>query len=280
MKNGQHILIASDSGTGKTRFASTIIQPRNPRPVLVQAFDPSDKLVAYRRRGDCRIEEWEYGTREIVARGETTLAVIERWHEQHGRGSPGMTMKGGKRVPTTKHDLVGRRFEAYLERMKHFDEETDDWYAMVLDSSTFLELSVRAYLGGVMNVKDNQMIWGQATDELERLLMFVLPDLPITTIVLSHVGVAQDRGEDGKDKYQLRLPGRLGKDPYAAFGEIYRAYVARSRNDGELVTEYLLQTRADNAWRCGSQLEVPDPMEPHWKHIVAACQEAGLDPWQ
>jgi hypothetical protein len=186
-------------------------------------------------------------------------------------------MKGGAKVATSRYDTPGKTFENYLERMKHFDDEVENYYAYILDSATFCEIAVRAYLSGVMRVSDNKMIWGQATDELERLFMFILPDLPISTIVLSHASPTQEKGEDGKDKFGIRLPGRLHKDPFAAFGEIYRAYVVVKREDGELVKEYKLQTSADSSWRCGTQIDVDDPMEPHWKNVVAACKRSGME---
>ena len=277
MKGGPHILLSSDSGTGKSTFGATIIQERNPRPVLIQAFDARDKLRAYYKRAT-RVEssDSKFGPRELLYRDDKLVAVLERWHERGGRGSRGVTMKGGNQVQTIRFDTQGRVFEQYLERMRHFDEEIEQYYAYIHDSSTFCELAVRAYLTGIMHVKDNQMIWGQATDELERFYSFLFPDLPITTILISHAG--NELMKDGNERIatgrrNVRLPGRLRDDLYASFGEIYRCYINFSKRDG--TTEYLVQTQGDKQWRCQSQIGVPNPMEPHWKHVYRAMEKVG-----
>ena len=267
------MLISSESGTGKTHFAASVIQARNPRPVLVQAFDPSDKLTSYRLRGDrVTLESWEYGQRENVWQGEKLIAVIERWHEKQGKGSAGITMKGGSKVNTDKYQKQGVVFQAYLERMKHFTDETyDNWYAYIHDSTTFCEFAVRAYLSGVMHVKDNQMIWAQATDELERFYMATFPDLDITTVVLSHASAEREKTESGIARYQVRLPGRLAKDIISSFGEVYRGYVAGG--EGSLADRVYLQTEQDGVWRCSSQLGIANPFgpSPHWRTVYEAA---------
>lgn len=279
MKHGPHLLIASESGTGKTHFAATLLQVRNPRPVLVQAFDPADKLTAYRLRGDrTTLEDWEYGRRERIWQGEQCIGVIERWHERQGKGSAGITMKGGSKVQTERYQLQGKVFEAYLERMKHFTEEAPEaWYAYVHDSTTFCEFAVRAYLSGVMKVKDNQMIWAQATDELERFYMATFPDLDITTIVLSHASAEREKSEDGIARYQVRLPGRLAKDIIASFGEVYRGYVIAAK--GPLSERVYLQTEPDGIWRCSSQLGIASPFgpSPHWRTVYEAAKAVRPD---
>jgi len=280
MRHGPHILVSSESGTGKTTFAATLIQKRNPRPVLVQLFDAADKGTPYRRRGDRTVlESWDYGERENVYCGEQLVAVIERWHEKQGKGSGGITMKGGSKVATAKYVRQGVVFEMYLERMRDFADETQQWYAYIHDSSTFCEHAVRNYLSGVMHVADNMMIWAQATDELERFYLNLFPDLDITTVVLSHSvpqkvkqrddkgRVKMIRGEAGDVPYEVRLPGRLASDIYATFGEVYRGYVKLEKSSPD--PTFYLQTRPDGVWRCSSQLGVPDPIgpSPHWKEI-------------
>ena len=270
MKRGPHILVAAQSGTGKSNFASTIIQKRNPRPVLVQGFDPSDKLTRYRMRADrIKLETWQYGERELLYKDDKLVAVIERWHEKQGHGSGGITMKGGKNVGTARYVNQGVMFEKYLERMKDFVDECEDWYALVHDSTTFAEFGCRQYLSGRMKVRDNQMIWAQATDELERLYIALFPDLPITTIVLSHATVERAKNESNITAYEVRLPGRLSRDIIASFGEVYRAYVVHTREGAE----YFMQTTSDGIWRCSSQLDIPSPMGPNpsWREVYEAA---------
>jgi hypothetical protein len=224
-------------------------------------------MAAYRQRGDrIVLEDYEYGQREQIYIAEKHVATLERWHEKQGHGSAGVTMKGGSSVGTKRHVLQGMVFEAYLERMKYFADEAQEWYAYIHDSSTFCEFAVRQYLSGVMKVKDNKMIWAQATDELERFYMALFPDLDITTFVLSHASTERAPNESGVSKYQVRLPGRLGRDIIASFGEVYRAFVVPSKEDGPL---FYMQTEADAMWRCSSQLKVPSPLgpTPHWKEI-------------
>lgn len=288
MKNGPHVLLCSESGTGKSTFASTLIgAPDAEKPVLVQAFDASDKLTPYRKRGTrVEIGKWEYGERELVYRKDVLVAVIERWHEKQGRGSPGVSMSGGAKVSTMRHVLQGQRWDAYLERMKHFvDECEDEWYAYIHDSTTAAEFAVRSFLTGVMKVSDNGLVWGQATDELEHFYMATFPDLPITTIVIAHalpervVGrddrgkMSRVRGEPGDVPYESRLPGRLAKDIFAMFGEIYRPYVMYEKGEGgKREQTFYVQTKADGIWRCATQLNVDNPLggvqPPHMKDVM------------
>lgn len=272
MLHGPHILITSESGTGKTYFAATIINARNPRPVLVQAFDPSDKLTSYRRRADrIELEEYPFGMRENLYKGDTKVAVIERWGETEGKGSRGITMKGGARVGGQLGNVKqGLKFEAYVERMRGFNAEAPEWYALIHDSTTFCEFAVRSYLSGVMKVQDNMMIWAQATDELERFYMALFPNLPITTIVLSHASTERTPSSDGVSKYEVRLPGRLARDIIASFGEVYRAFTKLEKGeDGITHPRFFMQTETDGIWRCSSQLGVESPFgpSPTWKSV-------------
>lgn len=268
MKYGPHILISSDSGTGKSHFAATIINARNPRPVLVQAFDPSDKLAPYRARGD-RVTldtEWQFGRREQVWVKDKLVAVIERWHEREGKGSLGVVMRGGGKTNTSRYTTQGVMFENYLARMQDFMNEADQWYAFVHDSATFFEFSVRQYLVGRMRVQDNRMVWAQTTDEIERFYLALLPDLDITTIVLSHASTEREPQEDGASRYAVRLPGRLSKDVIAAFGEVYRGFVVTKKGESP---EFFMQTAPDGVWRCSSQLHIPSPFgpSPKWRDL-------------
>lgn len=280
MKNGPHILVCSDFGTGKSTFASTIIQKRNPRPVLIHAFDTADKLMPYRKRGITVHEDWQYGRRDLIQSEGRTLAVIEYWIENDGV-TPSITLRGGQRVITSKFTQPGRMYERYLERMKTFLEEIDEYYAFILDSTTALELSVRTYLGGVLQVGDNQLLYNQTTNELERFMCRIMPNLPITCIAISHdksqwVGSGDDRHETGKRL--IRLPGRLSSDPYGAFGEVYAAFSTLQRGEDKQVSEqFLLQTRRTKERYAASQLDVPNPMEPHIKHVFAAMKASGVE---
>ena len=274
MRNGPHILLCSESSTGKTSFAAQLIgcppAIKDGRPVLVQGFDPSDKMTPYRRRGDRLLSEpWKYGRRERIMRGKECVAILERWHESEGRAGGGVTMSGGGKVQTAKYVLQGTKFEDYLERMTHFVAECDDeYFGYIHDSSTFCQHAASAYLQGVMKVSDNQLVYAQVTDELERFYLATFPELPITTIVISHSlpqrvterdekgRKRRVRGAPGDVPYEARLPGRLANDIFATFGEIYRAFYDRKTNG------YYLQTRRDEVWLCQSQLGVPDPLGP------------------
>lgn len=274
MKDGPHLLLFSESGTGKSTFAATMIasppQMKDDRPVLVQLFDAADKGTPYRMRGDAvTVDASGPVPRELVTKGGKLVAVIERWHEREGRGSGGVTMKGGEKVKTGRYTRQGENYEKYLERMRDFVAECEDgaWWGVILDSTTFLEHAMRSYLTGVMKVADNMMIWNQATDELERFLLATFPDLPITTIVIAHAVPEKDidyvdgkkkrvRGVAGDVPYEARLPGRLAADIFATFGEIYRCYYDKKSND------FYVQTRRDGVWRCASQLGVSNPLGP------------------
>lgn len=271
MKHGPHILLASESGTGKSSFAATVIgippAVASGKPVLVQAFDSSDKLMPYRKRGDRIVRDGS--DKEVVMLKGKEVAIIERWHEKEGRAGGGVTMGGGAKVPTMKYVNQGVMYERYLERMRDFVAEAEEnYFAYIHDSTTFCQHAVASYLQGVMKVADNQLVYGQTTDELERFYLATFPDLPITTIVISHSlpqrvttrdekgRTRKERGTPGDVPYEIRLPGRLANDLFAAFGEIYRGYYERKED------AYYMQTRRDAVWRCQSQLEVANPLGP------------------
>lgn len=272
MRNGPHILIGSDSGTGKSTFAASMLQEHNDKPVLIQAFDPTGRLNAYRKRAD-RTERKlsKHGVPvELLYKGDKLIGVMERWHEHNGRGSGGMTMKGGAKVKTSQFDLPATRFEQYLERMKYIFDEQAKWFGIIIDSVTYMELCIRSYLQNHMRVLDNKMLWGQATDEMERFMLYLLPDIEITLMVLAHVeNFITDDEEKGGGRFNIRAPGRLRKDLFSAFGEVYRCY--SSRKDGEAT--YYLQTSESKYWRCRSELGLEDPTPAHWKHIYKAAME-------
>lgn len=281
MKRGPHILVIGESGNGKSTFAATVIQKRNPRPVLVQLFDPRDKGTPYRNRGGrITLEEYPFGVREQVWDGDKHIATIETWHERQGKGSRGVTMKGGEQLHTRLESYIqqGETFELYLERMANFVDEASDWYAFIFDSTTFAEMMIRSYLTGKMKVADNMMIWSQATDEMERYLFGMFPDLDITTIVLTHVITEKQMGK-GKDAYTepaywAKLPGRLKNGIFSAFGENYRAITKIEKDEsGESKLNFYLQTATDGKWKMSSQLKVENPLgpSPHWKDIYRAA---------
>lgn len=284
MRNGPHILLCSEFGTGKSTFAATLIgsPPQvgasSLRPVLIQGFDGDSKLMPYRKRGDAvRREKGPYCEIERVFLKGKEVAIIEHWQEKEGRGGLGVTMKGGGKAPTNRYMKQGEAFARYLERMRNFYEEVEDdnYWAVIVDSGTSMEYAGRSYLQGVMQVSDGQMIYAQVTDELERFLLATFPNLPVTTIVIVHalpervkeIGSGgkkvKVRGTAGDVPYEIRLPGRLANDPYGTYGEIYRAFVTFERSEGGAKKPvYYIQTTRDEVWRCQSQLGISGPLGP------------------
>lgn len=283
MRNGPHILLCSEFGTGKSTFAATLIgsppQVGAPslRPVLIQGFDGDSKLMPYRKRGDAiKREKGPYCEIERIYLKGKEVAIIEHWQEREGRGGLGVTVKGGGKSLTNRYLKQGEAFERYLERMRNFYEEVEDgnYWAVVVDSGTSMEYAGRSYLQGVMQVSDGQMIYAQVTDELERFLLATFPNLPVTTIVIVHAlpervkeltsrGKMKVRGTAGDVPYEIRLPGRLANDPYGTYGEIYRAFVTFERDEGgNKKPVYYIQTTRDEIWRCQSQLGISGPLGP------------------
>lgn len=74
------------------------------------------------------------------------------------------------------------------------------------------------------------------------------------------------RGEADDVPYEVSAPGRLGRDIFAAYGEIYRGYITYERNAETRKNEpvFWMQTRNDGIWRCASQLHVANPLGP-WR---------------
>jgi len=279
VRNGPHILLCSEFGTGKSTFAASLIacppQLKSNLPVLVQGFDGDSKLTPYRKRGDRIVRD---GNIEHVFKGAKEVAVIESWQEKEARGGLGITMKNGQKAPSIKYAKQGESFERYLERMVDFYDEVQEgrYWAVVVDSGTSMEYAARSYLQGVMLVSDGGMVYAQTADELERFLMATFPNLPVTTIVIVHALPQKEMGLDDRGKrrkvrgtpgdvpYEIRLPGRLANDPYGTYGEIYRAYVEFEKDEGgKKRPVYYVQTERDELWRCQSQLGVESPLGPN-----------------
>lgn len=240
-----HWLIYGESGAGKSTSASTF-----PGPLLVFAFDPSDKLKPYLRLGT-RVERHT----DPLTGGVTAQVFSETAHmatiEYYGDRDP----------------LRPTAYAQFLDRLTELDHAgLMDVGTLILDSITFCELAARKWAQYTLNpnAKDPRQWYGASTEQLEELVMMRLASIhECNVVVIAHVD--EDKDElHGAYVRNPAFPGRLRKRVAAGFGEMYRAY-ARVGDGG--VREYLWQTRMDNSWNASTQIDAPDPCAARWEAL-------------
>jgi len=240
--NGQqdtcHWLLYGESGSGKSTSAATF-----PQPLLVLAFDPTDKLKPYLKLGtpsSLATDERGTETRDVFDDAGTVICRVEYYIDRDPQDPDA--------------------YQRFLDRLG-VSGWHDGYATIVLDSVTFCELAARKYAQYVLNpnVKDGRQWYAASTESLEELCMIRLAGLHTNVVVIAHV----DEDRDEVMGYMVRnpaFPGRLRKRVASGFGEFYRAYT-RLGDDG---TEYVWQTRGSQEWNAASQINAPDPCVPQY----------------
>ena len=237
-----HVLLYGESGSGKSTGAATFDPP-----LLVLAFDPTDKLKPYLKLGTpSSLEQDDLGTdvREVFGDDGTLLCRVE-YYIDHDPQAP---------------DAYQRLLDRLAVRNWH-----EGFNTVVLDSVTFCELAARKFAQYVLNphAKDPRQWYGASTESLEELVMIRLAGLQKCVVVVAHV----DEDRDEVMGYMVRnpaFPGRLRKRAASGYGELYRAFVRRT-DDGE--REYLWQTKSSQDWNASSQINAPDPVAADYHEL-------------
>jgi hypothetical protein len=150
-------------------------------------------------------------------------------------------------------------YSDFLTRMSGLERDIAEWglQTLVVDSTTFMELSARKWHQYALNVgtKEPRQWFAGSTDLLEEMLMMRLASVPINICVLAHID--QDRDElHGSLVRNPALPGRLRTRSPSGFSELYRAFIHRSEDGSET---YALQTRSNEMYGAQSQIDAPNP---------------------
>lgn len=250
-----HIMIYGDAGTMKSTFAATA-----PKPQLVTLFDNLGKDLPYLRRGKPgprEVSEQGVPYREVYSRKDDSLLIrIEYFHDQN-----------------VKNPKATYAYERYLERLDAMEQEMHDgrWASYVLDSCTYFQIAVFKYNQYKKNPtaksgeqQDARQWYASVSMEAQELVNSRLAWLPIPVIMTAHLAHREDRVR-GEMLYLPDAPGQTAHRLPAAFTEVWLAYV-------DDAGEHWLQTRKSNKYMATTQVNCPNPMEPHWKAFQAACQ--------
>ena len=252
-----HWILYGESGSGKSTTASTW-----PKPMIVFCFDPYGKEQPYLRRG---------------------AALGELMQPEGGVPYQDVYNKKGEVIIRVEHYLDAdpddpKAYRVFRARMAVFHTEYETWRTAVVDSVTFMELAARKYEEKVLNPMpsgrsiaakgegfDIRKWWAGSTNALEEMLMMRFGSLPMNVVVCCHVDEVQDIVE-GTMVRNPNAPGRLRKNLAAGFSELYRTFITRN-DEGQRV--YLMQTQGDNRYNAASQIEPPDPCEPHYAALFS-----------
>src|SRR5579884_10135 len=242
-----HVVVYGQPGSGKSTFAATF-----PRPMLVFCFDPLGKEMPYLRLGQPQPVEHQNDIPvcEVTGSRNAVLARIEYYHDT-------ATNSAGTYVPSAYH--------AFLRRMGSLYDElaAGMWQTVVIDSLTYLELTVRKLAQYELEPqsKDPRRWFAAATDMLEETLLCRFGGYRANVVVLAHVD--QERDELlGSLVYNPAAPGRLRTRLGSGYAEMYVSHVRRDDGGG---LRYCLQTRADTRYNASSVfLEAPNPCDPYY----------------
>jgi AAA domain len=253
-----HILLYGRSGTGKTRFLSTM-----PTPGITFQFDPPDKSGPLLRAGvPGDLTKGEFGPfREVKTEKGELLWRIEYFHEL------GLGRTDVKKKATA--------YDRFLLRMNTFYGELKDWQTAAIDSVTFMELCARKKDQYVMNAtaRDPRQWYAASTEAVEEMVMMVFANLPMNIVVIAHAARENKyiKGASDSNVQSIQAPGRLALNVPSGFGETYRAYVEEDENGR---TRYRLQTRLDGDFTAGTQIGAPNPCRPRYASLWEREQPA------
>lgn len=252
-----HVICYGDTGTGKSTFGATF-----PTPGLIFQFDPLDKSGPYLRSGRPQErQEGEFGPfRDVLMNKKDELKWrVEYFHD----------MEMGKIGKKGRPDGISayRRFRNRVDRLY---DELDQWRTIIVDSTTYMELAARKFEQYVLNAdavgQGKQQWWAGSTETMEEMLMCVFANFPCNVVVIAHLAPDKKRVKTGADNLVLSLnaPGRLGRTLPTGYGESYHAYVQEDDNDQ---AQFWLQTRSNDEFFAGSQIQAPNPCAPNYKAL-------------
>ena len=249
-----HVLVYGEPGAGKSTFAATF-----PNPKIVMMFDPMGKETPYLKKGRVTelVEMKNFRYRDILhPKKDVTITRVMNFFD----------------ADVTKPNA----YEAFQGQIKAVAQDIlngkEEWKTLVVDSVTYMELAARKLHQYRLNAtaREPRQWFAGSTELLEEALMMTLGALPCNVVLCAHVD--EDKDElFGTFVRNPMAPGRLRKRLGGAFQEMYRAYVVR---DEAGKRHWCLQTKMDERFNAGSQINPVDPCEPHY-HALWEREKAG-----
>lgn len=254
-----HGLFMGRPGGGKSTLAATF-----PKPMLVLSTDPPGKEKAYLDRGKATgyLKSDHCYYREVYSNSDDTklIARVEYWGEPNPF------------KPTAYPRFVTRT--AYLEQ----EIEKLGYRTVILDTSTYFELSARSYSENGINsaVKDGRQHYAFSTHACEQHIMQRWPNLLLcNSLVLCHIDDQKDESDGGEGvvtRKMVALPGKLPNKLPGGYGEVWRVYYAGKDKEGKPVHLVQTQARTGDTHDCKSLMSFPDGTVPHYAALWAALE--------
>lgn len=266
-----HCFVYADPGRMKSTFAASF-----PKPMLVLATDPYDKMAPYRRRG-------LPGERQQPTQAENIFVPTEY-------------------ILSTKEDLAVIQIEYYIDRTAflpnslsaweqiqdrmpelYAEDEAGKWATIVLDSLSSLEYVVRAHHQFKENptTKDgnemDQRQWYRKSAEGLEQLCYALAWMQANVVILAHVRAERDAVRD-TILWTPEAPGVRNRRIPSVFGEIYTIHIDNAVDPTDTqVCPYFLQTHADGKYVAATQIGAPDDCDPKyaalWPNYIPNTQK-------
>jgi hypothetical protein len=255
-----HGLFMGRPGGGKSTLAATF-----PKPMLVLSCDPPGKEKAYLDRGTpsgyLKGDYCYY--REVKSKNDPDKLIIrvEYWGEPNPF------------KPTS--------YPRFVTRTAHLESEIEQsgWRTVILDTSTYFELSARSYSEHGINsaVKDGRQHYAFSTHACEQHIMQRWPNLLLcNSLVLCHIDDQKDEAADGEGvvtRKMVALPGKLPNKLPGGYGEVWRVYYAGKDKEGKPVHLVQTQARTGDSHDCKSLMGFKDGSIPHYTALWDSLEQ-------
>lgn len=261
-----HAFIYADPGRQKTTFAASF-----PKPMLVLACDPLDKMAPYRRRGIT-------GHRDIPEDDNNIYVPTE--YVMSTREDDAIAIQMEYYTDRTAFAPTGvSAWEQMQDRMIDLWQEDSEgkWATVVLDSLSSLEYIVRCHYQFKENPvtkegnEQDQRQWYRKSAEGIEQVCYALAWLNCNVVVLAHIRAERDAVRDTV-LWTPEAPGVRNRRIPSIFGEIYTMHVDPAVDDD--VNSVFMQTRSDGKYVASSQINAPDDCDPNYAAIWANYQPA------
>ena len=253
--------VYADPGRMKSTFAATF-----PKPMLVLATDPMDKLSPYRRRGIIAASQKPDPGKGVYVPTEYILSTIE---EDKVAIQIEHYVDRTAFVPDSTsawEQLQDRMIDLYVE------DDQQKWATIVLDSLSSLEYVIRSHYQNKENPvskegnEQDQRQWYRKSAEGIEQVCYALSWMNANVVVLAHVRAEKDAQRD-TIIWTPEAPGVRNRRIPSVFGEIYTIHVDPSAYDQEGQVPCFLQTRPDGKYVATTQINAPDDCDPFYHAI-------------
>lgn len=250
--------VYADPGRMKSTFAASF-----PKPMLVLATDPVDKLAPYRRRGypgpvmQPDGKDFYVPTEYVISTQEDDKVAIQLEHYIDRTAFVPDSLSGWEQIQDRMIDLYA-------------EDGAGQWATIVLDSMSSLEYIVRSHYQFKENPttkeghEQDQRQWYRKSAEGIEQVCYALAWMNANVVVLAHVRAERDTLRD-TILYTPEAPGVRNRRIPSVFGEIYTMHVDSSVQDD--IPAVFMQTRPDGRFVATTQINAPDDCDPHYSAI-------------